>query len=124
MEKTEEITASDAISNEVVVLLTPEAVREVKGMIQRKNLGNAGLRVCVEGGGCSGLSYSIKFDSEITSHDISYEVDGLQVIVDKKSAIYLAGTTLDFSNALVGGGFKFSNPNAKQSCGCGESFST
>lgn len=124
MEKTEEKTLPEIISEEAVVLLTPKAVDEVKGMIQRKNLGNAGLRVSVQGGGCSGLSYSISFDTEITAHDISYEVGGLQVIVDKKSAVYLAGTTLDFSNALVGGGFKFRNPNAKQSCGCGESFST
>lgn len=124
MEKTERNNVSDVINNESVVLLTPNAVNEIKGMIQRKNLGNAALRVGVQGGGCSGLSYSINFDTEITPHDISYEVDGLQVIVDKKSALYLAGTTLDFSNALVGGGFKFLNPNAKQSCGCGESFST
>jgi iron-sulfur cluster assembly protein len=123
MEKTEE-KILDTVDNESVVLVTPTAVNEVKGMIERKNLGNAALRIGVEGGGCSGLSYSIKFDTEINTHDLAYEVDGLQVIIDKKSAIYLAGTTLDFSNALVGGGFKFLNPNAKQSCGCGESFST
>jgi len=124
MEKTEGGKMTEVINNESVVLLTPSAVNEIKGMIQRKNLGTAGLRIGVQGGGCSGLSYSINFDTEVTPQDISYEVDDLRVIVDKKSALYLTGTTLDFSNALVGGGFKFLNPNAKQSCGCGESFST
>ncbi|MFQ5580739.1 MAG: HesB/IscA family protein [Nitrospiria bacterium] len=124
MEQTEEKKKSELISDDSVVLLTPTAVNEVKGMIQRKNLGSAALRIGVQGGGCSGLSYTINFDTEINAHDIAYEVDGLQVIIDKKSALYLKGTKLDFSNALVGGGFKFLNPNAKQSCGCGESFST
>ncbi len=107
-----------------VIQLTPEAIEEVKGMIQRKELGNAALRLSVDGGGCSGLSYKLHFDTEITQHDDVFDFDGLSVIVDKKSAVYLSGTTLDFSKALVGGGFKFHNPNAKQSCGCGESFST
>jgi len=108
---------------EQVIQLTPNAVKEVKGMIARKNLGNAALRVGVQGGGCSGLSYNLNFDTEVQPHDTSFEVDGLRVIVDEKSALYLAGTTLDFSTELVGGGFKFLNPNAKRSCGCGESFS-
>ncbi|MFQ5587959.1 MAG: HesB/IscA family protein [Nitrospiria bacterium] len=111
-------------SEATVIQLTPEAVQEVKGMIARKQLGNAALRLSVDGGGCSGLSYKLHFDTEITQHDDVFDFDGLSVIVDKKSGVYLNGTTLDFSKALVGGGFKFHNPNAKQSCGCGESFST
>ncbi len=107
-----------------VIDLTPAAVAEVKGMIVRKKLGNAALRLGVDGGGCSGLTYKLLFDTEVTVHDEIFEFEGLRVIIDKKSALYLAGTTLDFSQALVGGGFKFLNPNAKQSCGCGESFST
>lgn len=107
-----------------VIHLTPAAVKQVKDLIERKNLGNAALRVSVDGGGCSGLTYKLHFETEVTAHDASFEFEGLRVIVDKKSALYLTGTTLDFSNALVGGGFKFMNPNAKQSCGCGESFST
>ncbi len=110
--------------NEADVFLTPAAVEEVKGMILRKKLGNAALRLSVDGGGCSGLSYNLHFDTEITQNDEVFDFDGLSVIVDKKSGVYLTGTTLDFSTALVGGGFKFQNPNAKQSCGCGESFST
>ncbi|MFY9268817.1 MAG: iron-sulfur cluster assembly accessory protein [Candidatus Manganitrophaceae bacterium] len=112
-----------ATKNEQVISLTPNAVKEVKSIIQKKNLGNAALRVGVEGGGCSGLSYTLNFDTEVTPHDVSFEVEGLRVIVDQKSAVYLSGTTLDFSGALTDGGFKFLNPNAKRSCGCGESFS-
>lgn len=106
-----------------VIHLTPAAVQEVKSIIERKHLGNAALRLSVDGGGCSGLSYKLHFDTEVTQHDDTFDFDGLAVIVDKKSGVYLTGTTLDFSKALVGGGFKFQNPNAKQSCGCGESFS-
>ncbi|MFQ5780724.1 MAG: HesB/IscA family protein [Nitrospiria bacterium] len=115
---------ANVTSNDPVIQLTPNAVKEVKGMIERKNLGNVALRVSVQGGGCSGLTYSLNFDTEVTTHDAFFEVEGLRVIVDKKSALYLTGTKLDFSKELVGGGFKFLNPNAKQSCGCGESFST
>lgn len=111
-------------SNQQAVHLTPAAVAAVKEIIAKKNMGNAALRLGVEGGGCSGMTYQLKFDLEVGPHDDSYEFDGLRVLVDKKSAVYLAGVTLDFSKALVGGGFKFINPNAKQSCGCGESFST
>lgn len=114
----------EKVTESPVIDLTPAAIEAVKGMIQRKNLGNAALRLSVEGGGCSGLSYKLTFDTEVTAHDDTFEFDDLCVIVDKKSGVYLDGTTLDFSNALVGGGFKFLNPNAKQSCGCGESFST
>jgi iron-sulfur cluster assembly protein len=106
-----------------VLILTPNAVKAVKGIIARKNLGQAALRVGVEGGGCSGLSYKLGFDTETTAEDILMETEGLRVRVDAKSAVYLEGMTLDFSDALVGGGFKFQNPNAKKSCGCGESFS-
>jgi len=109
---------------EATIHLTPAAVAQVKSIIARKNLGHAALRLSVDGGGCSGLTYRLHFETEVGAHDHSFEFDGLRVLVDQKSAVYLKGTTLDFSNALVGGGFKFLNPNAKQSCGCGESFST
>jgi len=106
------------------ITLTPAAIAEVRSIIEKKGLGGAALRLSVEGGGCSGLSYKLHFDTEVTQHDDTFEFDDLTVIVDKKSGAHLNGTTLDFSNALVGGGFKFQNPNAKSSCGCGESFST
>lgn len=114
---------SSTKSQDQVITLTPAAVKAVKGIIEKKNLGNVALRVGVQGGGCSGLSYQLNFDTEAQADDRSFDIEGLRVLVDEKSALYLAGTTLDFSNELVGGGFKFLNPNAKRSCGCGESFS-
>jgi iron-sulfur cluster assembly protein len=119
-----EAETSTETKTEPTIHLSPAAVKAVKGIIAKKNLGAAALRLGVEGGGCSGLSYQLNFDTEITTQDKRYEFDGLRVLVDEKSATYLNGITLDFSEALVGGGFKFINPNAKQSCGCGESFST
>jgi iron-sulfur cluster assembly protein len=81
------------------------------------------IRVGVEGGGCSGLMYQLTFDNQINENDKSFENNGVQVVVDKKSFLYLVGTTLDFSGGLNGKGFVFSNPNAGRTCGCGESFS-
>jgi iron-sulfur cluster assembly protein len=105
------------------ITLTKGAVQEVKRLLQAQNMPDAGLRVGVHGGGCSGLSYDMSFDNKISEHDHVFEVDGLKVIVDLKSSLYLQGTTLDFVNSLTGGGLQFINPNAKHSCGCGESFS-
>jgi iron-sulfur cluster assembly protein len=110
-------------SADPIVTLTESAVRRVKEIIKEKNDPTLMLRVGVQGGGCSGLSYSLTFDSKAGEHDTVYEVDGLKVAVDAKSALYLYGTQLDFSNDLMNGGFRFINPNAKRSCGCGESFS-
>jgi iron-sulfur cluster assembly protein len=80
------------------------------------------LRVAVEGGGCSGLMYDLRFDGEISEKDEIFEDKGLKILVDKKSLLYLLGTTLDFSDGLNGKGFQFINPNASRTCGCGESF--
>jgi iron-sulfur cluster assembly protein len=107
-----------------VVTLTPKAVKAVKDMIVRKKLGDAALRLSVEKGGCTGMSYALKFDTEASEADLASEVEGVHVWVDRESATYLQGMSLDFSDDLVGGGFKFLNPNAKKTCGCGESFST
>lgn len=81
------------------------------------------LRVSVKGGGCSGLMYDLGFDDEIKENDQVIEDNGIKFLVDKKSVLYLAGTTLDFSDGLNGKGFEFGNPNATRTCGCGESFS-
>lgn len=81
------------------------------------------IRVGVKGGGCSGLMYELDFDNELKEGDESFEDNGVKVVVDKKSYLYLIGTTLDFSGGLNGKGFVFVNPNADRTCGCGESFS-
>lgn len=81
------------------------------------------IRVGVEGGGCSGLMYQLDFDNEMKEGDQAFEDNDIKVVVDKKSYLYLIGTTLDFSGGLNGKGFVFSNPNADRTCGCGESFS-
>ncbi len=81
------------------------------------------VRVGVKSGGCSGLSYDLKFDKEQKDDDKVFEDNGVKIIVDKKSFLYLIGTTLEYSGGLNGAGFVFKNPNANRTCGCGESFS-
>ena len=107
---------------EAIITLTENAAGHVKEMIaeQTENAGK-NLRVYVENGGCSGLQYGLTFD-EKRENDIIVENFGLSVLVDPFSANYLRGAVVDFSDALTGGGFKISNPNARQSCGCGNSF--
>lgn len=106
-----------------IVTLSEAAMKEVKRLMNVQDLTEGGLRLGVKGGGCSGLSYTVNFDDKIGQFDTVYEIEGLKIIVDAKSAIYLQGTQLDFSKDLVGGSFKFVNPNAQKTCGCGESFS-
>jgi len=81
------------------------------------------IRVGVKSGGCSGLEYVLKFDNQKTETDQVFEDNGIKIIIDKKSVLYLAGTVLEFSGGLNGKGFVFNNPNANRTCGCGESFS-
>ena len=81
------------------------------------------IRVSVKGGGCSGLMYDLTFDEKQVENDQVFEDKGVKIFVDKKSILYLVGTTLDFSDGLNGKGFQFVNPNASRTCGCGESFS-
>ncbi len=80
------------------------------------------VRVSVKGGGCSGLMYDLDFDNKVTDGDDVFEDKGIKIIVDKRSLLYLLGTTLEFSDGLNGKGFQFINPNATRTCGCGESF--
>ena len=104
------------------ITLTPEAVAEVRRMMEKEKREGAGLRMMVKGGGCSGLSYALNFDQKKTG-DNEFEFGGVKVYVDPKSLLYLKGTTLDFADSLQEKGFRFINPNANKTCGCGESFS-
>ena len=108
--------------NSVVVTLTDSAVQQIKALLanEKENAGK-GLRVYVEGGGCSGMQYGLVFDNR-RDDDFSAEFTGVSVLVDPFSANYLRGSVVDFKDELNGGGFKISNPNARQSCGCGNSF--
>jgi len=105
-----------------VIRLTESAANEVKSMLtnQPENAGKT-LRVYVENGGCSGMQYGLTFD-EKRDNDLTADFFGVAVLVDPFSANYLQGSVVDFSDSLTGGGFKVSNPNARQSCGCGKSF--
>jgi iron-sulfur cluster assembly protein/iron-sulfur cluster insertion protein len=108
-------------TTEPVITLTPSAAEEVKSILTLPENSGKTLRVYVEQGGCSGMQYSMTFDEQ-RPDDVADEFFGVAVLVDPFSAKYLKGTVVDFSDALTGGGFKISNPNAKQSCGCGKSF--
>jgi len=106
-----------------VLTLTPGAVKQVRFLIEKQGKPGLGLRVGVKGGGCSGLSYTMTLDANRSERDLVYAVDGITVIVDRKSARFLEGTVLDYSvKNLLEGGWQWSNPNAQRSCGCGTSF--
>jgi len=107
---------------EGLVRLTEAAGGKVRALIARENQGEF-LRIAITGGGCNGLSYKLKFAPEPKRGDILVRSSGVPVLVDPRTALYLKGTQLDYSTQLIAGGFKFSNPNAKASCSCGESFS-
>lgn len=103
--------------------LTEVAQKEVARLIQGQGKPGVFLRVSVRGGGCSGLTYDVKFDDKIQEFDRTFQVGDIKIVCDSKSLVYLDHMTVDFSTDLVGGGFRFINPNATGSCGCGTSFS-
>ena len=106
-----------------MITVTDSAKDQAIKLMKEDGKPNLFIRVGVEGGGCSGLMYQLKFDNEEKEGDKSFEDNGIKVVVDKKSFLYLIGTSLDFSGGLNGKGFVFNNPNAGRTCGCGESFS-
>ena len=106
-----------------MITVTEAAKKQALRLMEDDGKENLFIRVGVEGGGCSGLMYQLEFDNEEKEGDKTFEDNGVKVVVDKKSYLYLVGTTLDFSGGLNGKGFIFKNPNAERTCGCGESFS-
>lgn len=117
-----ETPMSEVLPTDRVINLTENAAREIKAMRERDpSYAEKHLRVFVEAGGCSGFQYGMVFD-EVRPEDTREQILGVQVLVDPFSASYLQGAVVDFSDALTGGGFKITNPNARQSCGCGKSF--
>ena len=106
------------------VSVTENAASKITRIFADKNLAaEAGLRIAVQGGGCSGLSYNLSIDDEPTKYDRVFDSNGVRLIVDKKSFLYTAGLVLDFDTDEFNGGFAFHNPKAKATCGCGTSFS-
>lgn len=106
-----------------IVEIAAAAADRIKSLLDKEGkLGTHGLRMKVIGGGCSGLQYQLGFDDRITDVDEVVEAGGVRVFVDEKSALYLAGSVLDYVDTLQESGFKVVNPNAKTSCGCGQSF--
>jgi iron-sulfur cluster assembly protein len=105
--------------------ITDRAIAKVRSAMEKENISPAqgGLRLGVQGGGCSGLSYNIRFDTQPRERDRIFEFGGVRVFVDPKSFIYLHGMTLDYQETLMQQGFVFVNPNSTKSCGCGSSFS-
>jgi iron-sulfur cluster assembly accessory protein len=105
------------------ISLTTSAISKVKEIMAQQNPVPAGLRVGVQGGGCSGFSYAMSFENSAGMMDKTFDMDGLKVYVDATSIMYLNGCIVDYVETLEGAGFKFENPNVKSTCGCGSSFS-
>ena len=106
-----------------MITVTDSAKKQALKLMEEDGQEGLFIRVGVEGGGCSGLMYQLNFDNKESEDDKTFENNGVKIVVNKKSYLYLVGTTLDFSGGLNGKGFVFKNPNADRTCGCGESFS-
>lgn len=107
-----------------VLTVTPDATAKIRELLQQRNIPHHALRVFVAGGGCSGLQYGMAFEEQPQEFDTVVETDGVRLIVDPTSIMYLGGSTIDFVDSLMGGGFRIDNPNAVSTCGCGHSFRT
>lgn len=112
------------MENNFQIFVSPKAVEQINLQLSKRKTPDASIRLGVRGAGCSGFTYQIQFeDEEPKEKDLLFNIDNVRVIVDKKSILYLNGTTLDWEKTLLKQGFKFVNPNEKSSCGCGSSFS-
>jgi iron-sulfur cluster assembly accessory protein len=107
-----------------ILTVTPAAVNTIRTLLEQRQIPNHALRVFVTGGGCSGMQYGMAFEETAKEFDRVVEVDGVRLIIDPTSLMYLEGAVIDFVDSLMGGGFRIDNPNAVSSCGCGHSFRT
>jgi iron-sulfur cluster assembly accessory protein len=114
---------TDLATDAPPVVLTPKALEMVRDAMQQEGLSGFGIRVGVMGGGCAGFQYSMDFEKDLKDGDVTFEQEGIKLFVDPMSSMYLQGVTIDYVVGLQGAGFKFSNPNARTTCGCGSSFS-
>ena len=106
------------------IQVTDKAAEAIRNIMKKEGLEDHGLRVAVVGGGCSGMSYRLNFEKDPGEGDKVFEDKGVRLYIDNKSYLFVNGTVLDYSDGLTGTGFTFNNPNAKSSCGCGQSFSS
>ncbi|MBC7809796.1 MAG: iron-sulfur cluster insertion protein ErpA [Burkholderiales bacterium] len=112
----------DILENIPVLSVTPTAVNIIRTLLEQRQIPNHALRVFVSGGGCSGMQYGMAFEEKAQNFDEVVEMDGVRLLVDPTSMMYLRGATIDYVDSLMGGGFRIENPNAVSSCGCGHSF--
>ena len=119
------LNADNSAPNAKSVQVTERALERIRAAMEKENVSpeQGGLRLGVQGGGCSGLSYNIRFDTQPRERDRVFNFGGVRIFVDPKSFIYLGGMILDYENSLMKQGFNFINPNSSRSCGCGSSFS-
>jgi iron-sulfur cluster assembly protein len=115
---------TEAAELEHILNVTPAAVNIIRNLLTQRNITGYALRVFVSGGGCSGLQYGMAFEEKPRDFDAVVEADGVQLVIDPTSLMYLQGATIDYVDNLIGGGFRIDNPNATSSCGCGHSFKT
>ena len=120
----EQDTMPNIIDVTPILSVTPAAVEVIRNLLQQRNIPNHSLRVFVSGGGCSGMQYGMAFEESPKEFDKVVAMDGVSLIVDSTSLMYLQGATIDYVDSLMGGGFRIENPNAVSSCGCGSSFRT
>lgn len=114
----------NVVESEQVLFVTPAAVNTIRTLLEQRNIPGYALRVFVSGGGCSGMQYGMRFEQGPSDFDAVVETDGIRLVIDPTSLMYLQGSTIDFVDSLMGGGFRIENPNAISSCGCGHSFRT
>jgi iron-sulfur cluster assembly protein len=120
----QEVVKQSDIQEIPLMLVTSSAIQVIKDLLSQRNIPNHALRVFVAGGGCSGMQYGMAFEENAREHDTVVETEGVRLLVDSTSLMYLRGATIDFVDSLMGGGFRIENPNAVSSCGCGHSFKT
>ena len=112
----------ETIEAEQVLTVTPAAQNTIRMLLEQRNIPGYALRVFVSGGGCSGLQYGMAFEQAPRDFDAVVEADGVKLVIDPTSLMYLQGAVIDYVDSLMGGGFRIDNPNAVSSCGCGQSF--
>lgn len=113
------------VNTETILTVTPFAASKIKELLTERGMAEThALRVFVAGGGCSGLQYGMAFEANIRDNDSVVEIDGIRLVIDPNSLMYIEGANIDYVDSLMGGGFRIDNPNAVSSCGCGSSFRT